>query len=223
MKAKSIITFILIMSVASVYGQTNKDSLLVFVGEKIEVVAAPEEKKEESVRTVIKGNDTSYVKQVTIRMDSKYIAKYKVLQLINSSYSNDTIEFVVYDHYGEPAFAKYSTVLLFVSYYKGKLYHEKYQFFPLYLTTDNKWASPYSSEDYNHSYKDNITVKPEKISFKDKVSYEIDKFPSKNIETRFPKPYYKIKNGKAIAVYGNYVNELFILKQETILKARRIY
>ena len=156
----------------------------------------------------------------------KYLWGYPggaVLYIYDALYKQDTIEFFVFDHYGEPAFSKYKTVLLFVSYYKGKLYHEKYQYFDLYLTADNKWASPYSSGDYNHPFKDKITVKPEKISFKEEVSFPVDKLSADDIQTWYPKPYYDIRNGKAIAIYGNYVDDLFILKQQTILKARGIY
>ncbi len=216
MKTTTISILTLLISLTSAFGQTRKDSLLVFIGEKIEVKYSPEEKKESPV-------DTSYIKHVSVSMDSRYVAKYKILQLINGSYRQDTIEFLVFDHYGEPAFSKYKTVLLFVSYYNGNLYHEKYQYFDLYLTTDNKWASPYSRGDYNHPFKDKITVKPEKISFKSEVSFSIDKLPSDEIQTWFPKPYYDLKNGKAIAIYGNYVDDLFKLKQQTILKARGIY
>jgi hypothetical protein len=223
MKTTTITILTLIISLTSVFGQTRKDSLLVFIGEKIDVKYSPEEKKEFPVDTIIEGNDTSYVRPVSVSMDSRYIARYKIIQLINGSYKQDTIEFFVFDHYGEPAFSKYQTVLLFVSYHEGKLYHEKYQYFDLYLTTDNRWASPYSSRDYNHPFKENITVKPERISFKQEISFPVDKFSADDIKTWFPKPYYDIKNGKAIAIYGNYVDDLFKLKQQTVLKARGIY
>lgn len=223
MKTTTITILILLISLTSVFGQTRKDSLLVFIGEKIEVKYLPEEKEESPVEMRIKDKDTTYIRRVSVSMDSKYVAKYKILQLINGLYKRDTIVFFVFDHYGEPAFSKHKTVLLFVSYYKGKLYHEKYQYFDLYLTKRNKWASPYPSRIYNHPFKDEITVKSEKIRFKEEVSFPIDKLSSADIQVWFPKPYYEIKNGKAIAIYGNYVNDLFKLEQQTILKARGIY
>lgn len=217
MKTTTITILTLLISLTSVFGQTRKDSLLVFIGEKIEVKYSPQESSSD---TIINGKDTI---TVSMSMDKMYIAKYKILQLINGSYTQDTIEFFVFDHYGEPAFSRYTTVLLFVSNSKGKLYHQKYQYFDLYLTTENKWASPYSSGDYNHPFKDKITVKPEKIYFKEEISFPIDNLSSEKIQTWFPKPYYEIKNGKAIAIYGNHVDDLFKLKQQTILKARGIY
>ena len=167
----------------------------------------------------IEGNDTI----IRIYMDSEYLAKYKILQLVHGSYKSDTIEFTVYDHYDKPAFSEYQTVLLFVSEYHGELFHEKYQYFDLYMTEKGKWASPYSSKDYNHPFKDSITVQPEKIPFIDKVSYSVKKMPADVKKELFPRPYYKIEKKRAIAIYGNYVEDLFKLKQQTILKARGIY
>lgn len=219
---KVVITILtLIISTASIFGQNRKDSLIVFVGEKIELKYLPEEQKEIKVERIINGKDTIY--GISRSMDSKYIAKYKVLQLTNGSYKQDTIEFFVFDHYGEPTFSKYKTVLLFVSYNNGKLYHEKYQYFDLYLMKDNKWTSPYSSREYNHPFKDEITIVPEKIQFKEEISFSINNLLPEEIQNWFPKPYYKIKKDKAIAIYGNYVEDLFKLKQQTILKARGIY
>ena len=223
MKTTTITFLTILISLTSVFGQTRKDSLIVFVGEKIEVKYSPEEKKESPVDTIIEGKDTLYMTHVSVSMDSRYVARYKILQLVHGSFKQDTIEFTAYDHYGEPEFSKYQTALLFVSYSKGKLYHQKYQYFDLYLTTEKKWASPYPSGDYNHSFKDSITVKPEKIRFKDIVSFPLDNYSQDEIQTWFPKPYYEIKKGRAIAIYGNYVDDLFKLKQQTILKARGIY
>ena len=175
MKITTITVLNLLISLNSLFGQTAKDSLLVFIGERIEVKYSPEEKNESPVDTIIEGNDTSYVRQVSISRDGRFIAKYKILQMIHGSYKTDTIEFFVFDHYGEPAFSKYQTVMLFVSYDNSLLYHEKYQYFKLYMTENGKWASPYPSGDYNHPFKDSITVKPEKIIFKGEVSFNVEK------------------------------------------------
>ena len=215
----SVAILMILFSLLTAFGQTRKDSLIVFIGEKIEVNYV--ERPWSVSDTIIEDNDT--IIYISVRMDSEYLAKYKILQLINGSYKSDTIEFIVFDHYGKPAFSKYQTVLLFVSDYNGKLYHEKYQYFDLYMAENGKWASPYSSETYNHPFKDSITVKPEIIPFTDKIFYSIRKMPKNEIKERFPQPYYKIEKKRAIAIYGNYVEDLFKLKQQTILKARGIY
>jgi len=215
LKTVPIIILMAFLSLFSAFGQTPKDSLIVFAGEKIEIRHIEKPLTE----TIIEGNDTN----TYVRIDREYLAKYKILQLIHGSYQSDTIEFTVYDHYGNPGFSNYKTVLLFVSKDNGRLYHEKYQYFDLYMTESGKWASPYSSGDYNHPYKDSITVKPEIIPFVDKVFYSIEKMPADEIKKWFPQPFYRIEKKRAIAIYGNYLDDLFLLKQQTILKARGIF
>ena len=195
--------------------QNRMDSLIVFVGEKLSL---DYEKMPVQYDTVMFGLDTLI--SPVIQLDSRYKAKYKILQLVHGSYEAKTIDFIVYDHYGVPAFSKFNHVLLFVSYHHGKLYHEKYQYFDLYKTKNGKWASPYSSSDYDHPYKENITVKPEKIPFKKDLRFPLRQLSDRSIKFQFPTPYYELKGGYAIPVFGNYVPELFRLTQETVLKSR---
>lgn len=221
MKIALIFVLTFFSAQASIFGQSKKDSLIVFVGEKIYVKSFPIEKKDVKIDTVVKGNDTTYLKRIS--MDGRYIARYKILHLLHGSYKSDTIEFIVFDHYGDPVFSKHQTVLLFVSYYGDQLFHEKYQYFNLYKTKNGHWASPYPSGDYNHPFKESITVKPEKIAFKERIWFPINNLTKGEIAKWYPEPYYEIKSGQATPVYGNYIDELFKLKQQTILKARGIY
>ncbi|MEJ5960718.1 hypothetical protein [Pedobacter immunditicola] len=203
--------------------QSRKDSLIVFVGQKLKVEYYPEEKSQWVVDSItIRGKDTITAKHVPMSMDQRYKAKYKVLQLVHGSYKADTIEFTVYDHYGKPAFSQFEHVLLFVSYYNGKLYHEKYQYFDVYKAKNGKWASPYAVADYNHPYRDSITVKPEKIPFEEELRFSVKRQGFNYMQRDYPHPFYTLKDGYANPVYGNYVNDLFQLKLETILKARGI-
>ena len=216
---KSTLTFFLfLISIFHVLGQTKKDSLLVFVGQKLSLTLSPEVIPND---TIIENGDTLI--SVTTTTDSRFICKYKILTLLNGYYTLDTITFYAYDHYGNPEFSKYDNVLLFVTPKKNNYYHQKYQYFDVYQADNGKWASPYSTGDYNHAFKNTISVKPELIKFKKEVFYPINKLTQNEIEKWYPKPYYKIKNGKAIAVFGNYIEDLFLLKQQTILKARGIY
>jgi len=182
----------------------KKNTLFVFVGEKLDFTELPYEKGS---------------------MDGSFKAKYKILQRVYGNYPSDTIEFVAYDHYGIPAFSKYKNVLLFVSEYKGKYYHEKYQYNDVYKTKDGRWAGSYAEYDYGHSYNKNTTVKPEKIEFAEEVSYptKIKDSDGKEIELSYPEPYFKIAGDKAIAVYGNYIEDLFKLKKEGVLTARELF
>ena len=197
----TVTILIMSFSLLSAFGQTRKDSLIVFVGEVIEI-------KEVHYRDFYE-------------LHSEYLAKYKILQLVHGSYKSDTIEFIVFSH-EEPIFPNYQTVLLFVYEYNGRLIHEINCFFDLYMTEKGKWASPYPTFYYGSpSYKGRITVVPEKIPFIGEVSFSsfvialfhfgIEYMTADEIQRYFPQPYYRIEENRAIAVYGNYVEDLFRL------------
>jgi hypothetical protein len=190
-----------LLSLNTALAQTRKDSLIVFVGEKISVVEDPEE----------------------LSFNRRFRAKYRILEMVHGSHTADTIEFLAYVHEGPLAFDNYSNVLLFVSNHDGQLYHEKYQFFDVYKARNGKWASPYPTADYNHPFKDSITVKPEKINFPQDLKYSLK--PSFQVLRRqdYTAPFYRIVGDYAVPVYGNYVEDLFKLKMETTLKARGIF
>ncbi len=202
-------------------GQSRKDSLIVFVGEILEVKYSPEEMNEAPPDTIIRNGKKTVEKTVIISMDSRYVAKYKVLQLLHGTYQEDTIEFSAYDHYGQPPFSKYKTVLLFVSNYNGKLYHEKYQYFDVYQNTDNKWASPGDPYKFdNHHRKD---LKPQRIQFKENVFYDLKQYDKDRIKEFFPTKYFSIIEDKAYPIVGTYIEDLFTIKKEGVLKARGIF
>lgn len=177
---------------------------LVFVGEKIKLDVAP---------------DIYYCNRIPF--DSEFDCLYRIQDKIYGNYDSTTIAFTAYDHYGRPAFGTYDNVLLFMSRYCGKWFHQKYQYYPLYKTTDGRWAAPYPALDYKR-LDSNSRIKPEIIPFANPVETDLKKIAADRIQELFPAPYYKIENGKAIAVYGNYVKELVELKKETVLKARGV-
>lgn len=201
---RTLLIVVSILSSFTLFAQHNKDSLIVFVGEKISVQEMPDRNKKDSP---------------VIYMDGEFKASYRILKLLNGHYTADTISFYAYDHYGQPAFSKYNTVLLFVYPYKDKNVQEKYQFFPVYKTKDDKWAGVYAAGDFqNNYYKDSITVQPEKIEFKEKLSFSMEKLDGEMKEYLYPAPFFTIKNNSAIPVYGNYVEDLFRIKQQTYLR-----
>jgi hypothetical protein len=183
-------------------GENNK--LFVFVGEKISV---------------------EQMRNSPGAFDNGFIAKYLIIKKVFGQFSQDTIEFTAYDHYGIPAFSKFKNVLLFVSADSGFYYQQKYMYNDVYITKDRKWAGTYAEEDYGHEYNKKTKVKPVIIDFAMEVSYptKVMKPDSEVVTFNYPKPYFKTIGDKAIAVYGNYVDELFILKRDGYLTAREIF
>lgn len=177
--------------------------MFVFVGEKISITPIPRSQGD---------------------FDSGVKAKYLVLQRVYGYYEKDTIEFEAYDHFGRFGFADYKNVLLYISEYEGRLIQEKYMYDPLYKTKDGRWASFYS-DDYGHVNNEHTTVKPERIEFAEEVSFSVKALNEngKEILLTYQEPYFKIVGDKAVAVYGNYVPELFRLKREGVLTARELF
>jgi hypothetical protein len=181
----------------------RNNSLIVFVGEKIEV------------------NPIAYKSGAS---DNAFSAKYKVLQSVYGNYTGQVIEFEAHDHYGIPPFSNYQYVLLFVYESGGKYYHEKYMYNDVYRTKDGRWAGPYSN-DYQHVFNRNTTIRPQKIDFVEEVSYptKIKNTNGREGELFYQEPYFKIIGNKAVAEYGNYVEELFKLKKDGVLTARGLF
>ena len=173
----------------------------VFIGEKI---------------SVKRSQDIYYCNRIS--MDSQFDAKYRIVKNIQGNYKADTIQFTVYDHYGSPAFSDFKYVMLFVSEYCGKLIHQKYQFFDVYRTKNGRWASP--GDPLRYDRPDSTGIRGEPISFGGLV---FDKLTDGRKQYRkFEAPYYKIHGNCAEPVRGAYIEELFDVKKNGVLKARGI-
>jgi len=175
------------------------EELYVFIAEKISVNYA---------------KDTLYCDRFT--MDSKFDASYKIIKNLYGDFKGDSIKFTAYDHYGVPAFSHHKYVMLFVSQYCGKLFHEKYQYFDVYPTTDGRWASPGDPKRFNSS--DTSAVQVEKIQFGTLTFDKIIDGIYRNMT--FAAPYFKIEGNCVIPILGAYADELFEIKKRTVLKAR---
>lgn len=182
---------------------TIPSNFYVFVGQKLKVEYEPE----------------PYYCDVET-MDSRFKAEYKILKQVVGHYPKDTIRFTVFDHYGRPSFSKYEYVLLFVSEYCGKVYHEKYQYFDLYKTVEGKWASVGDPYKYDSNNKKNLIA--QNIKFADTVWFDISKLSKAVIKQQYPEPFYRIEDQKAIPVMGSYIPDLLTVKKEGVLKARKI-
>jgi hypothetical protein len=181
---------------------TQKTDLFVFVGEKIELVEVKPPNGE-------------------IWMDSAFDAKYRVIETVHGEFEGSIIEFRVFDHYGYPPFANTSHALLFVSEYEGKLYHEKYQYHTVYQTTDGRWAAcgdPYLRGMEYH--RKPFTPKP--LEFAEPVTFDLENYSADKKRKFFGEPFFEIVNGKAVCKMGAYVDELYQINRDGVLKARGV-
>lgn len=179
----------------------KKNTLLVFVGERL---------------------DSQYIPQEKGAMDLHYRAKYRILQNIYGNYSADTITFDTYSHYGIPHFLCFKNALLFISEYEGKYYEEKYQSKDVYMTKSGKWAGAWVFGDY---ISEGSTIKPQRMDFVNEVFYPAT-YKDRDGETvpvGFPPEYFNITGDTAVALFGNYVDDIFRLKKAGVLKYRGLF
>ncbi|QKE63320.1 hypothetical protein HNE05_08070 [Aquipseudomonas campi] len=198
---RAALALIILLFSFPVFPEQVNSKYFVFIGKKISLEPVPPKAGE-------------------ILLDSQFLATYEILEPYWGTHKGKSIEFTVYDHHGTPQFSLYEHVLLYVEMHDGQYFHSKYQFSPLYKDRSGKWAGTYASYDYEHSYNKNTPIKPIRIEFNEPVFYDISDVTKDRIAKIFPEPYYRIEGKKAIAVYGNYVDELFRLKQSGVLKAR---
>jgi hypothetical protein len=180
----------------------ENEKLFVFVGEKISVEPIPPKEGE-------------------IPFDNAFLAKYKVIENVYNNYGKETIEFQAFDHYGFPPFANNQYVLLFVSEYKGKLFHEKYQFYDVNQTKDGRWAScgdPYRFDDYHRK-----SFEPAVLEFNEPVTFDLEKMEREQVTKVYPEPFFKIEGNKAVCKLGAFVEDLFMVKKNGVLKARGLF
>ena len=188
-------------SVQTEYSGVQKSDLFVFVGEKIEVVEVIPQHGE-------------------IPFDSVFDAKYRVLESVYGEFEGNAIEFRVFDHYGYPPFAKHSHALLFVSKHEGKLYHEKYLYHVVYKTIDGRWAAcgdPYLGMEYHRK-----PFTPKTLTFAEPITFDFADYTDKQKKAMFTEPYFEIGKRKAVCKMGAFVDELFQINRDGVLKARGV-
>ena len=188
------------------YGQSNSDTLYVFVGKKLSIKKLPRPTVPDSL---------------IIFSYENYKAKYKIIQNVFGDYDGKTIEFNTNDHSRVPGFSKSKYALLFVFKHNGKLHHVRYQYFDVYRTTSGRWASCGDPYYFDEKYKDKITtpIPVVKLNFPKPVTFKIKPtMDSAMINEVFPEPYFKVEGQVATGLMGSYVEYLFIVKKEGILK-----
>jgi hypothetical protein len=172
-----------------IFGYSQKKQLLVFVGEKIEFM------KDTVVDTENIGPDD-------------YIVVYKIVKLLSGKPEKDTVSCYTADEWETPPeLTKYANALVFLAQLTDGYYCLYY--FDVYRTKDNRWASPsyYCKEGYEYLYKERMD-KPQRVPFENELSFDISKYSDEYIKKHYPSPYFEIRENRAIAVYGHYLDDL---------------
>lgn len=187
-------------------------NLYAFVGKKISVIEFdPNENYQYSGFDSLTGETITYSSKYV--MDNAFLAKYKVLQNVFNELPRDTIEFIVYDHYGRPGFENEEIVLLYLGKYEDKdeFFHKKYQFDKLYKDHNGIYYGFPKFSQKTNTIKDSLNgFKPKNLDEKISLRY-LDENKSM-IPIIYPTKFYKIKDNFAYPIRGLYLEELIKLR-----------
>lgn len=194
-----------VLALASGAAAAN-DNLIVFVGEKISV---------EEFKMKLPPGARAF--------DSAFKVKYRVKQLVYGRYDASTIEFEAYDHHGRPGFEKFSHSLMLVSRDDGKLYHEKYQYYPVFRAASGAWFGCGPTGPHEAELRAGISVARPMV-FAEDAFYPISPRMSREAIARwFPSQHFSVRGDKAFCLTGAPVKDLFEVKKHTVLKARGLF
>ena len=200
------------------YYQENENlNLFAFIGEKISIEEFdPNVIKEKKIEIDPENGDTIIRKSFI--MDRAFKLKYKVIRNLYNDLKVDTIEFVAYDHYGEPSFATLKNVILYISKSEDKsfYYHRKYEFNEIQKTKKNEWIGLLNFGSV-YRIEEGLKLNLKKINLKKSANINLKNIPKQNIELFFPKPFYKIKDDEAIPVLGISIKDLINYKVENLI------
>jgi hypothetical protein len=179
--------------------------LFVFVGKKMS----------------IKKTKQPTLTQDQISFSTAYRLKFKIIQNIHNKLTKKTMIFYAGAHLGLRELPTSDYSLLFLSYNNGRYNLIRFQFFDVYKTKNGHWASfgdPfYADGQFRDSVKTLIPVTA--LDFQKPVTFKINpSLDSMAIKQLFPEPYYKVEGQHATGLMGCYVEDLFIIKKEGILR-----
>jgi hypothetical protein len=99
----------------------------------------------------------------SICMDVRFHARYRIVELLEGKFDGEIIDFVVYDHYGYPHFARADRPVIYLVQIGDQLYHHKYSFDVLhpvrgggYATCGDPYAQ-YEPETIKKLWRDDLT------------------------------------------------------------------
>ena len=158
------------------YAENDEVNLFAFVGKKISVIEFDPNKEQIGKKIYDSLTGDTIIRKSYI-MDGGYHCKYVIIKNVFNNPKIDTIDFVAYDHYGNPAFSKYEITLLYISKSQNGNYyfHQKYQFDYLENNSEGKF--------YGYTYEKKERKK--RIIFKNKKIASLEDLFTKKKEEVF--------------------------------------
>ncbi|MCX8531878.1 hypothetical protein [Chryseobacterium luquanense] len=206
------------------HGGANKNiNLYAFVGKKISVTEFDPNENQEDVPTGEyeideEMGDTLKVVKRSYIMDNAFKCRYKVVKKMFNYLETDTVEFIAYDHYGTPGFAKRDTIILYLSKSKdgSHYFHQKYQYDHVYK---NRKGHYYSYPKFHGSESpetiEGMTGFDKNFSYE---KYDVSHLNSEAIKMYYPPKFYTIENNFAIPIRAIYLNRLTNYRLSTTFK-----
>jgi len=139
-----------------------------------------------------------------IFLDGAFLANYEVLEILKGRYSEPTIEFVAYDHYGRPAFSEFDAVMLYLLKGEEIIQHIKYEFLPVFELRGGGWAV--CGEVFDLDQKPLLVPKPLKLVKPGPLKLA-NRSRSQILED-FPKKFFRHSRGQVYCTHGNSANEV---------------
>lgn len=197
--------------------KSMQDNLIAFVGELSSIEKKP------SPRMIYDG-----VHRISHTLPNKWLATYKVKtilygeDLVEEYVHEDMLSFSIYGYQDKPEFTLSQHALIYLSHRNNELYWQDAQATPVFMTESEQWAAcgnPYEHE--YHLYHGDI--KAESITFNPALTFNIATMKAPEITEHYPTPYFSIANKQATCLQGNYIEELFAIKQNGVLTSRGIF
>ena len=192
---------------------TASDALLVAIGKLVKITKQPDPCMPPSEKSDY-GSEPEFE---CITLDAVYEATYEIEQVLVGSTPQRSVTFNIADHYGFPSFAEYNYALLFINRGEESWLH-KYQGYAVHRTTSDEWAS------CGNPYDDRAGDEPRDLS---EISFArplttLGELSAAGASLRFDERYVEIEDGKVFCRKGIYVEQLYSIVREGVLKAREI-
>ena len=186
-------------------GRVDGDGLIAFIGEKIEVEEVIDPPPEPGTLIIV--------------LDEHYRARYRVVEKICGDYAEKEIEFDVFSHRGYPSFARYETVLLYVSRYGDRYVHQKYQFDDVYKDRSGEWVGcgdPYMGEPPER--KREFHAVP--LEFDEPPVFPVAHLTEEQVAKYYPPKYFSRKGDSVTCLAGVTAEILYAVRRLGVLKRR---